>query len=179
LPAGAIEAFVVERISEATKDGTLATEVKTLLDARIEKKRADIAELRGKLPGRVADAAANAARYSEDLLKFEGRARELIGKKLHAEGDRLAAADRQLAETERDLLDLHDASLEADWVAGAIANFSKVWELMTPENRCRLLRALVVSVKVDEKSSKVEIELVDFAGDSEAKRREGKPKEAA
>jgi DNA invertase Pin-like site-specific DNA recombinase len=179
LPAGAIEAFVVDKIAEATQDGSLAAEVKTLLDARIEKKRSDIAELRGKLPGRVADAAANAARYSEDLLKFEGRARELIEKKLRAEADRLAAAERQLAETERDLLDLHDASIEADWVAGAIANFSKVWELMTPENRCRLLRALVVSVKVDEKSSKVEIELVDFAGDPEAKRREGKPKEAA
>jgi hypothetical protein len=179
LPAGAIEAFVVEKIAEATQDGSLAAEVKTLLDARIKKKRADIAELRSKLPGLVADAAANAARYSEDLVKFDGRARELIEKKLRAEADRLAAAERQLADTERDLLDLHDASIEADWVAGAIANFSKVWELMTPENRCRLLRALVVSVKVYEDSGRVEIVLVDFAGDSEAKRREGEPKEAA
>jgi DNA invertase Pin-like site-specific DNA recombinase len=179
LPANAIEAFVVERIAEATQDGSLATEVKKLLDARIEKKRADIAPLRAALPGRVADAAANTARYSEELLKFEGRARELVEKKLRAESERLVAAERQLADTERDLLDLHDASIEAEWVAGAIANFSKVWELMTPENRCRLLRALVVSVKVDEESGKVEIELVDFEADSEAKRREDKPKEAA
>ena len=179
LPAGAIESFVVERISEATRDGSLATEVKALLDARIKKKRAEIAELRGTLPGRVADAAANAARYSEDLVKFDGRARELIEQKLRVEADRLAAAERQLAQTERELLDLHDASIEADWVAGAIANFSKVWELMTPENRCRLIRALVASIKVYQDSGRVEIVLVDFAPEPQATRPGDQPTEAA
>lgn len=179
LPAAAIEGFVIERIAEATQDGSLAAEVKALLDARIKQRREDIAKLRSELPAVVADAAANAARHSEDLQKFEGRARELIEKKLRTESDRLLAAERQLAESERDLLDLHEASIEADWVVGAIASFAKVWELMTPENRGRLLRALVSSITVDEESGTVEIALVDFGADPEAPRIRPKPKEAA
>jgi hypothetical protein len=50
---------------------------------------------------------------------------------------------------------------------------------MTPENRCRLLRALVVSVKVYEDSSKVEIVLVDFAAESKTRQPGDKSTEAA
>ena len=50
---------------------------------------------------------------------------------------------------------------------------------MTPENRCRLIRALVASVKVYEDSSKVEIVLVDFAPEPQATQPGAEPTEAA
>ena len=40
--------------------------------------------------------------------------------------------------------------------------------LMTPENRGRLARSLVVAIRVDEASNQVEVELVNFAADNEA-----------
>lgn len=83
LPAQAIEDFVAERIAEVTWDGALAGEVKRLLDTRIQRRREEITKIRLD-PGRVAEAAANAGRYSEELLKFEGRARELVEAKLRA-----------------------------------------------------------------------------------------------
>jgi hypothetical protein len=39
---------------------------------------------------------------------------------------------------------------------------------MTPENRGRLLRALVASVRVNDATGEVEIELVNFSADARA-----------
>jgi hypothetical protein len=105
----------------------------------------------------------------EDLSKFEGRARELVEAKLRAATDTLVAAERQLAETERDTLDLDVAVNEAAWIVGALGNFAKVWKMMTPENQGRLLRALVAEVRVQEATGVVEVELMNFAADPGAK----------
>ena len=44
-------------------------------------------------------------------------------------------AERQLAETERDRLDLEVADREAEWIGAALRDFARVWKLMTPENQ--------------------------------------------
>jgi len=169
LPAGALEDFVAQRITTATADGTLAVHVKAALDARIDGKRKAIEKIRADLPGRVAAASVNASKYTEELGKFEGRARELVEAKLRAETDRLVAAERQLADTERDRLDLEVADAEAKWIADALRDFARIWTAMTPENQGRLLRALVAAVRVKEESGVVEVELVNFAADPGAK----------
>jgi len=51
---------------------------------------------------------------------------------------------------------------------GALRDFANVWALMTPENRGRLLRALVASVRVNDATGEVEIELVNFSADARA-----------
>jgi len=143
--------------------------VKAALEARIVGKRKAIEKIRADLPGRVAAASVAASKYTEELGKFEGRARELVEAKLRAETDRLVAAERQLAETERDRLDLEVAEREAKWIGAALRDFARVWKLMTPENQGRLLRALVAAVRVKEESGVVEVELVNFAADPGAK----------
>lgn len=62
----------------------------------------------------MTSASVAASKYTEDVGKFEGRARELVEAKLRAETDRLVAAERQLAETERDRLDVEVAEREAE-----------------------------------------------------------------
>ena len=166
LPAGALEDFVAQRITAATADGSLAAHVDASLKARIAGKREAIEKIRADLPGRVASASVAASKYTEDLGKFEGRARELVEAKLRAETDRLVAAERQLAETERDRLDLEVADREAEWIGAALRDFARVWKLMTPENQGRLLRALVAVVRVKEETGVVEVELVNFAADA-------------
>jgi hypothetical protein len=112
---------------------------------------------------------ASASEAIEPRLSSLGRARELVEAKLRAETDRLVAAERQLAETERDRLDLEVAANEATWIVGALRDFARVWKLMTPENQGRLLRALVAAVRVKEETGVVEVELVNFAADPGAK----------
>ncbi len=86
-----------------------------------------------------------------------------------ANTDRLVAAERQLAETGRDRLNLDVAEREAEWIGAALRDFARVWTLMTPENQGRLLRALVAADRVKEETGVVEVELVNFAADAGSK----------
>src|SRR5690606_16135486 len=168
LPARALEELVAERITAETADVKLVQHIERSLRARIEAQRASLAAIRADLPGRVASASAAASKLADELGKLDGRARELVEAKLRVEADRLVAAERQLAETERDLADLEVADAEATWMLGALRDFANVWTLMTPENRGRLLRALVASVRVNDATGEVEIELVNFSADARA-----------
>jgi site-specific DNA recombinase len=191
LPAGALEDFVAQRITAATADGSLAAHVDASLKARIAGKREAIEKIRADLPGGVARASVAASKYTEDLGKFEGRARELVEAKLRAETDPRVAADRHLAKTERDRLDLQVADREAERLGAALRDFARVWKLMKPETRTarsppsvrsavratqrsgvsqgRLLRALVAAVRVKEATGVVEVELVNLAADAGSK----------
>ncbi len=163
LPAGAMEEFVVERIESATTDRSLIAQVSKQLKGRIDARRKVVAALRAGLPEEVAKASAAASKYATELGRLEGRARDLVELKLRAETDRLAAAERQLARAESDDLDLQVADGEREWIVGALKDFERAWRLMTPENRGRLMRALVIEVRVDEAKNEVEVELADFA----------------
>ncbi len=82
------------------------------------------------------------------------------------------AAERQLAETECDRLDLEVADREADWIGAALRDPACIWTLMIPENQGRLLRALVAAVRVREETGIVEVELVSLAADVGSKEAE-------
>ena len=179
LPAGALEEYVAKRLAEATASGGLAAGVKEALDTRLHKQRAELEKSRTSLPGRVATLSANASRYAEELTRLEGRARAVVEAKLNAESEKLAAAEQMLSDVVRKLEDLADAEVEGEWVSQALGDFASVWALMTPENRGRLLRALVTSVRVDEASGTVELHLVKLDAVPEAKRPDGGPMEAA
>jgi hypothetical protein len=162
LPASAIEEFVVQRIGDASLHGEFSTDVHRTLTARIEKRRAEATELHRQLPERVATAADHAKRLTEQSLRLNGRARELVEAQLVVESDRLAAAERQLAEATADLEALDAAQAEAEWLVGTLRDFDRIWHLLTPENQGRLLRALVAEVRVDEDQGILEVELIDF-----------------
>ena len=168
LPAGALEEFVVERIAIATSDGSLVSEIERQMRERTDERRNANEKLRRRLPDEIATASSAATRYVEELGRLQGRSRELVEAQLRTETDRLTAAEQRLAQAENDRLDVEVADAERQWVVAALSDFSRVWSLMTPENRGRLARALVVSIRVDEASNQVEVELVNFAADAPA-----------
>ncbi|WP_438018618.1 hypothetical protein WMF18_05875 [Sorangium sp. So ce315] len=102
------------------------------------------------LPRRVASASAAASRLTEDRGKLDGHTRGLVEAKLRMGADVLVATERQLAETKRDLADLEVANPEATWMLGALRDFANVWGPIMPENRGRVLRALVAAMRVKE-----------------------------
>lgn len=167
LSAEAIEGYVVDQLAAAGLDGALGRQVETELLARLKARRAELKEARAKLPGPIATHSANAARLVEELTRLEGRARELVEAKLNTETQKLGAAEQQLAEAERALERVESAERETRGVIAALQDFKEVWEMMTPENRGRMLRALVDRVEVDRRSGRAEIHLVDFAADPE------------
>jgi hypothetical protein len=51
------------------------------------------------------------------------------------------------------------------WVAGCLADFDAVWDVLTPENRGRLLRAIVQRVEVNEPGNQVAVVLADLGAE--------------
>jgi len=168
LPALAIEEYVVARIIDATGDGTLVAGAKAALEQHLQVRRERLKQRRAELPAEVAKASASVARYVAELTQVEGRAREAVAQRLEQESEPLAVLEGSLAEVERTLKALEEQRAEGEWVARALGDFARVWEVLTPPNRGRLLRALVEKVVVDERGEQVEVHLVNFAADPEA-----------
>jgi site-specific DNA recombinase len=108
------------------------------------------------------------SKLTDEVVRLEGRARELVEAKLRAEAARLDDAERRLARS-RTTPSTSSWSRASEWFVGALRNFGKVWGEMTPENQGRLLRALVAKVSVDEKTGMCRVELVNFDAVTSAK----------
>jgi hypothetical protein len=108
-------------------------------------------------------------RLTEEVVRLDGRARELVEAKLRDEATRLEDAERRLRALEDDAVNLEIVESQREWFVGALRNFGTVWSDMTPENQGRLLRALVAKVSVDEKTGMCRVELVNFDAAASAK----------
>lgn len=162
LPAGAIESFVIERIREATLDGRLVSDVAKRLQARMEKDRGSLETERRDLPKLIATLSAEGRRLVETIGQVTGAARRLLEDRIQEVGEELGRRERRLAEVERELALLDQAKIDADWVTRILSDFDKVWDVLTAENRQRLVRALVKEVVVDEPGGNVTATLVDL-----------------
>jgi hypothetical protein len=92
----------------------------------------------------------------------------------------LNEAEVQLRDVERKLATLDQAEIDGLWVARMLRDFDQVWDVMTVENRGRLVRALVRRVVVDEDAGTCEVELLDVGhAITEASRVETSATEAA
>jgi hypothetical protein len=63
---------------------------------------------------------------------------------------------------QRDQAPLRTSEASTGWVIDALRNFTTAWEMLTPENKGRLLRILVFEIRIDDEESAVEIELAGF-----------------
>jgi site-specific DNA recombinase len=162
LPAGAIESYVVDRLRDATLDGALAAEVTESVRARVAARREDLALERRKLPTQIADVAAELRRTLETSATVTGPAQRVVDARLQHASDHLARAESRLAAVERELAALEAIEVEASWVADRLAEFHQIWDVLTPENRGRLLRAVVERVEVDEPANQIKLFFADL-----------------
>lgn len=54
--------------------------------------------------------------------------------------------------------------MDAGWVASCLTDFDAIWDVLTPENRVRLLRAVVRSVEVNQPTNEVKVFITDLTG---------------
>jgi hypothetical protein len=69
----------------------------------------------------------------------------------------LGRLEARLRDVERRICLLDDCEVEAEWVSRCLADFNQVWDTLNPENRGRLVRAVIERVEVDEPSSDVRV----------------------
>jgi DNA invertase Pin-like site-specific DNA recombinase len=162
LPAGAIEEYVLERLREAVAAGSLASEVEASVKERLRDRRKDLLTERKKLPPQIAALSAEGKRLLDTMAEVNGVARRLAEERLQGLGNELGRCEARLATVERELAAIEETELESSWVAGCLNDFTAIWDVLTPENRGRLLRAVVQRVDVDEPANRVKVCIVDL-----------------
>jgi DNA invertase Pin-like site-specific DNA recombinase len=162
LPAGAIEEYVVERLREAVAAGSLASEVEASVRERLKGRRKDLLTERKKLPGQIAALSVEGKRLLDTMADVDGVARRLADERLQGLGNELGRCEARLATVERELATIEKTELDSSWVAQCLNDFTGIWDVLTPENRGRLLRAVVQRVEIDEPANQVKVFMVDL-----------------
>ena len=169
LPASAIEDFVVERIREAASDPSLVADVSAKLQQRVQHRRQELHVERKALPTAIAALSVEANALVDTLAGSTGTARRMLEERVEALGQQLSQHESRLAEVQRALAALKQTEIEGRWVAETLGRFDTVWDSLTPENRLRLVRALVRRVVVDEAENEVSVEMVDLGAEEDGR----------
>ena len=162
MPAGAIEAYVVERLRAAVAGGDLGSEVTAAVERRVADVRRNLDVERRMLPGQIASLSAELQRDADTLQHLTGAARRPIEARLQAAGDQLARREARLVAVEIELHRLEGIVVEAAWVAECLTDFHRIWDVLTPENRARLLRVVIERVEFDEPANEIRVFLADL-----------------
>lgn len=159
LAAKAIEAFVVERLAALASD---RAHVEALALRVRERFAADSRVLSGErkaLAARIATLESEAETLLPAAARLRGRASKLAAERIEAASTAVESTRAELAAIETRLAALQAAEVDAAWVGGALADFDSLWALMTPENRRRLVSALVERADVDEGTHEIHLHL--------------------
>lgn len=162
VPAPAIERFVADRLAEVRLEQVFAPAVLSAVEARFREHRERLETLRTQLPEKVGLHSANASRLVEELTRLHGRARDLAEASLQAESEKLALAERQLAEVMRNTAALDAVPQSPDAYRAVLSDFGVLWRAMSVTARGRLLRALLDHVDVNERTDQVDVYLIEF-----------------
>jgi len=162
LPAEAIEQLVIQRVRAATADGTLAGDVAASVRRRIQARREACQIEREHLPARIASLSQEIRRLVDVLATVEGGARQQVQSRLQELEDQSAHSEADLVASTRQLAELDAVEVDVTWVAQSLADFDRVWDRLTVENRGRLVRAVIHRVEVDEPGNTVRVVLADL-----------------
>ena len=129
---------------------------------RLKGRRTDLLTERKKLPSQIAALSAEGKRLLDAMADVDGVARRLAEERLQGLGNELGRCEARLATVEREFAAIEKTELDASWVARCLNDFTAIWDVLTPENRGRLLRAVVQRVEVDESANQVKVLMVDL-----------------
>lgn len=163
LPAGAIEEYVAEQIRQATVAGNLAGDVALAVADRVAARREALRAERRVLPGEIASLGAEGKRLAELIGAAAGRARGLLEERLEEVATQMAGHESRLGDVEGEIASIDAAEVEAGWIAECLRDFDAVWDVLTSENRGRLVRAVVERVEVDEAADRIQILFADIS----------------
>jgi len=118
--------------------------------------------MRQGLPADVLRLRQESGALAEKVAGVTGAAVAVLEQRLTETSEALARTEEMLRQVDRGIALLAQAEVDARWVARSLANFESVWDVMTPENRGRLVRALVENVEVDGATGSVTVTLAEL-----------------
>jgi site-specific DNA recombinase len=163
MTAGALEDYVIERLRDAVAGGNLAAEVTAAVQRRVSDVRNNLKVEHKMLPAQIVSLSAELQHATETLQHLTGPARRPIEARLQAAGDQLERSEARLVAVETELHRLDGIEVEGAWVTECLTDFTRIWDLLTPENRARLVRVVVERVELDELANEVRVFLRDLS----------------
>lgn len=177
LAAEAIEELVIEQIRGHVSalverfrkgaSGEMITDIVAETSRRVAARRADLMRERQQLPQEVASLAAESSQLIQALESIDGPNRG-SDQRLEAIDAQMRRCEQRLVDVGRELGNLDAVEVDAPWVARCLEDFSTVWDILSPDNRTRLLHAIVERVEVHEPSNTVKIALAELASAAHA-----------
>jgi site-specific DNA recombinase len=155
VPAGEIEAFVVEQIRYVGRDRRLFEEV--------------LAQARKQDETRTGELEAEQRELEKDLTRWHAEVRKLsvqihpgennnsVISRLADLQDRIAVVENRVRRVHDQIHAIHHTLLDAEEAAKALAIFDPVWESLTPHEQARVIELLVERVDYDGAQGKVAI----------------------
>jgi site-specific DNA recombinase len=168
ISASAIEEFVVAELRKLHLDTSLTGQLTTDVTARVDAARKALLAEQRALPAEVARTSADASRIADAIVSASPTAREYLERRLEEIATRLSKQRARAEEIARELARLDGLRADAAWVAGIIGDVDRLWKRLTPENRARVVRALVAEVQVDEARGVLRIVFRDVDSSREA-----------
>jgi site-specific DNA recombinase len=164
LPAEAIETYVIDHLRQVIgeSDGALVAEVTAAVQARIAERRAAVRVEHATLPPQIAALREEAQRVIELAGTTDGAAHRLLQDQLHKLSEQLAWREAELGAVERALAQLEDLEVEASWIDRCLRELDRIWDILSPANRVRLVRAVIERVEIDEPAGNVTLTFVDL-----------------
>ncbi|MGO8995683.1 MAG: recombinase family protein [Polyangiaceae bacterium] len=166
LPAATIEGYVVDRLREMGRTH-YADDVTHGLKVRLAAERDALAAEATRLSPAVERLQGESASLLETLGALVGPAKEQAQEKFTQTCRDLDRLRQRARDVERQRAHLRDTEATAAWVTEVLADFDGLWKAMTPENRRRLVAALVQTIVVDEDAGAMEITFADVLGGTE------------
>jgi site-specific DNA recombinase len=170
LPAPSIEDFVLDQLREAVATPEMVQQLEQDLVAKITEKLNDLRKQTRRLKDHVRQRRQELSKARSEPPSVDVNGYDQSASRVQHAHSRLSEAEEALYQAQREKANLSQAQVDAAWIAKILNNFDQVWDLMTPENRQRLVRALVQGVEVDDESGTVEIHLTDLSAQPEKSR---------
>jgi hypothetical protein len=159
LSADAIERFVLQRLRALASDERRASDLVSRVRMRLGADRKAATSERTALSAKVAKRSAEAQSLLGSLSTVSGRAHQAATQRFEAAAVAQQQAEKELAAVEKKLAAVDEADGDAVWIQGALRDFDTLWELMTPDNRQRLVAALLDGVEVNEAAHACDLRL--------------------
>jgi site-specific DNA recombinase len=164
MPAEPLEAYIIDRVRETAAGITDSTEMLAQMNDLFTMEREKLQAERRQLPAEIAMLSSKGTELMEQMRQASGQARRALDESLGRLNDELGRLEQRLYQVERDLIELVKKREDAEWMSGIMGRFDAVWKTLTPENKSRLLRAMVHEIVIDEPGGTVSISMIDCLG---------------
>lgn len=151
VPAGDIEAFVVEKVKAIGKSRELAAE--TIRQARLQRQGAAL-----ELESDAKTLRSSIARIEGEIYALAGATGEAAIAKLAFLQERAQREREQLAKLMRQIGDGSSENLNEQALVHALADFDGIWDALRSEEREKLIRLLIRRVGYNAESGEVQIQ---------------------